>query len=367
MSNNTIQGKTLFVKEYAAFIMKHDIMTSAIRSHETILSKLMNPTVLPDELLQIVTPMIFIRHPAIILPSWLRAANSETQLGAHSVDDEDFSVWTSLRWSRIIFDYLRHISHEQHASGLGRSGSVRSTNGSRLGPSVVATRPYVIDAADVLNNTSATLDMICTLLDIKASGDTQTPASKKYFERAYEALKKGLSSNVIKAFQTNAKFQPDEQGEAGIRSVSSCIACLKSLLTTQQQPDEYTISVDVEMPKWRREFGEEVANALRRKVYEELPHYEYLRKFKLPLRPASSRKSFTTQRPGLDTSENSISRHRSAVNLRDQAEENQFGSPMRIIQSTIDMRRYSDMPGPSSPVDDDDEPGFFMSKVTRKG
>ena len=223
ISKNMFQGKTLFVKEYAAFIMKHDIMTSAIRSHETIVSKLMNPTILPDELLQIVTPMIFIRHPAVVLPTWLRAANSETQLGAHSVDDEDFSVWTSLRWSRIIFDYLRHISHEQHASGLGRSDSTRSTNSSRLGPSIVATRPYVIDAADVLNNTSATLDMICTLLDIKASGDTQTPASKKYFERAYEALKKGLSSNVMKAFQTNAKFQPDQEQGEPIRSVSSMV------------------------------------------------------------------------------------------------------------------------------------------------
>lgn len=196
--------------------MKHDIMTSAIRSDETIVSKLMNPTVLPDELLEIVTPMIFIRHPAVVLPSWLRAANSDIKLGAHTVDDEDFSVWTSLRWSRIIFDYLRHISHEQNASRIGRSKSLRTENVARYGPSVVATRPYVIDAADVLNNTSATLDMICTILGIKSSGDTQTPASKKYFERAYEALKKGFSSsaNVMKTFQSNTKFQPSEQVEA---------------------------------------------------------------------------------------------------------------------------------------------------------
>jgi hypothetical protein len=199
--------------------MKHDIMTSAIRSHETIVSNRMNPTILPDELLQIVTPMIFIRHPAVVLPSWLRAANSDIKLGAHTVDDEDFSVWTSLRWSRIIFDYLRHISHEQNASGIGRSTSVRSAKGTQYGPSIVATRPYVIDAADVLNNTSATLDMVCTLLGIKVAGDTQTPASKKYYERAYEALKKGLSSNVIKNLQNTTKFQPNDQAE-GLPSVS---------------------------------------------------------------------------------------------------------------------------------------------------
>lgn len=127
--------------------------------------------------------------------------------------------------------------------------------------------------------------------------------------------------------------------------------------------DEYTISVDVEMPKWRAEFGEEVANALRRKVYEELPHYEYLRKFKLPIRPASSRKSMNSQRPGLDTSENGISRHRSAVNLREEGGE--FGSPMRIIQSTIDVRRHSDM-GQPTPIDEDPREGFFMATVPKR-
>ena len=231
MSNKHMQGRTLFVKEYAAFIMKHEIMTSAIRSQDTIVSKLMNPTILPDELLKIVTPMIFIRHPAVVLPSWLRAANNGFQLGAHTVDDEDFSVWTSLRWSRIIFDYLRHISHEQHTSGLTRQDSAHSTNGRRYGPSIVATKPYVIDAADVLNNTDKTLEMICTLLDVKGQGESQTPASKKYYERAYQALKKGFSSNVMKAFQSNAKFQLDGQGEA-ILSVSDRIRPRKQLPLT---------------------------------------------------------------------------------------------------------------------------------------
>lgn len=122
------------------------------------------------------------------------------------------------------------------------------------------------------------------------------------------------------------------------------------------------------MPKWRAEFGDEVANALRRKVYEELPHYEYLRKFKLPIRPPSSRKSFNTQRPGLDTSQSGIGRIRSAVNLREQAGEegNEFGSPMRIIQSTIDMRRFSDMPTPT-PIDEKAEDGFFMKTVGSRG
>jgi hypothetical protein len=121
------------------------------------------------------------------------------------------------------------------------------------------------------------------------------------------------------------------------------------------------------MPKWRAEFGDEVANALRRKVYEELPHYEYLRKFKIPIRPTSSRKSFNAnQRPGLDTTDSGISRVRSAVNVRDY-EENQFGSPMRIIQSTIDMRRYSDMAADTPVSPTEDQSGFFMKSIGGRG
>lgn len=197
--------------------MNHDIMTSAIRSTETIVSKLMNPTVLPDELLKLITPIIFIRHPAIVLPSWFRAANSDVQMGSHSVDDEDFSVWTSLRWSRIIFDYLRNISHQQNGSGVTRQSSTRSKNETtrRFGPQVVATKPYVIDAADVLDNTQATLDMICQLLGIEDEGGEQNPASKKYFERAYGALKRGFSSNVLKSFSSNSgRLEPEERSQA---------------------------------------------------------------------------------------------------------------------------------------------------------
>ena len=181
-SDNGVQGKILFVEEYAPFIMKHDIMTSTIRSHDTVVPNLMNPTVLPDELLKMVTPIIFIQHPAIILPSWLRAANNGPASGVVSVDDEDFSVWTSLRWSRIIFDYLRNINHMQH-SGLKNADSMHSTR-DRLGPSIVSTKPYVIDAVDVVYSTHATLDLICQLLDIDLEGGNETLASKKYCERA---------------------------------------------------------------------------------------------------------------------------------------------------------------------------------------
>ena len=188
--------------------MKHEIMTSAIRSHETIVSKLMNPTILPDELLRLVTPIIFIRHPAIILPSWLRAAKNGPAADVISVDDEDFNVWTSLRWSRIIFDYLRNLSHMQQQSGLKRADSVHSTH-RPLGPSVVATKPYVIDAVDVVNNTHAILDMICRCLNIDVEGGKQAPASKRYFEKAIEAFKKGLSTSASKKSKADRLLSPD--------------------------------------------------------------------------------------------------------------------------------------------------------------
>ena len=105
------------------------------------------------------------------------------------------------------------------------------------------------------------------------------------------------------------------------------------------------INLDHEIPKWRAEFGDSTAMALKRKVLEEMPHYEYLKHFRLPVRPTSSRKSFNSNRsPMLDT----LSRNRSAVNLAEAEKgDHGFGSPLRVIQTSLENnRRNSDIWSP---------------------
>lgn len=179
--------------------MKHDIILSAIHSKETMVSKTMNPTCMPDELLKAVTPIIFIRHPARVIPAWLREANSSN--ACYTVEDDDLTLWTSARWSRIIFDNLRGSGyHKQPGSQRPpmRADSVLSPRPIEL--PIIASRPIVIDAADTVHNTHAILSTLCRLLGLDVHGvqDTWTPSTK--FERACELVRKTISENLMRAF-----------------------------------------------------------------------------------------------------------------------------------------------------------------------
>ncbi|KAK3718898.1 hypothetical protein LTR37_004814 [Vermiconidia calcicola] len=293
------QGKTLFVTEYAPFLMKHDVMLSAIGSQQTVISKLENPTIVPDELLKLFTPIIFIQHPAIVIPAWLRLAKSE--YGSNTLDDEDFTVWTSLRWSRILFDYLRA------SQGFKRQDSTSSGLTGRYEPRIVATRPYVIDADDVTNNTHGTLAAICRLLGVQIEVVTQSWT--EYFARATEAVKSVIPDSFMKVF---ADTQIDSQASQ--------------------------IDLDFEMLKWKEEFGEESAELLLKKVEEDLPHYEYLKSFRLRvlagLTTGSLRQSITgmPERRQTETKNSPVSTTSGGV---------ESGHPMRIIRSALFERPHA--------------------------
>ena len=81
------QGKTVFITEYPPFIMDHNIMLSALQSQETVVSRMVNPTCIPDELLKLFTPIIFIQHPALTIPAWFRLAKAE--YGSVATIDDD--------------------------------------------------------------------------------------------------------------------------------------------------------------------------------------------------------------------------------------------------------------------------------------
>ncbi len=190
----------LFAREHAPLVIKDDIILSSIRSQETVISKLVNPTIIPDELLKVVTPIIFIRHPARTIPAWLREANSTNAV--YTVDDDDLTLWTSARWSRMIFDYLRSTSPGSRPGSARRqrhrADSVLSSPSQDL--PIIATRPIVIDAADVVHNTHAILATLCRLLglDVEAMQDTWGFGQK--FQRACESVAKTVSENLMKAF-----------------------------------------------------------------------------------------------------------------------------------------------------------------------
>lgn len=240
--------------------MKHEVMLSALRNTEILDSKMVNPTFLSDDLLDLFTPIIFIQHPAIVIPAWLRLAKAE--YGSYNVDEEDFAVWTSLRWSRILFDYLRHNSHLKR-----RTDSAHSTQSTKSAFQVVATRPYVIDAVDVANNPHGTLATVCRLLNIELG---ENSSWSQYFDKATETFKKVIPDSLMKVFNS-------------------------SVLNTATS----NVDVDHEMAQWKAEFGDEVAGILRQKVTDDMPHYEYLMNFKIQIAPSRTMTGFMKSITGM--------------------------------------------------------------------
>jgi hypothetical protein len=97
-----------------------------------------NPTALSNEFLTTLSPVILIRHPAKIIPSYYRLSKD-----AHgtTVFDEFFPVNASLRWSRLIFDwYAEYYS----ISGIEK-------------------RPIVIDAEDMINDSRNVIEKFCEI------------------------------------------------------------------------------------------------------------------------------------------------------------------------------------------------------------
>ena len=266
--------------------MKRDILLSNIRSKDIHASSPSNPTVIPDDLLKLFNPIIFIQHPAIVIPAWLRVA--KTEYGSYTIDDDDFIIWTSPRWSRLLFDHLRSSSHLKQRDSA-RVDSAHSMRSATFEPGIVATRPYVIDAADVENNTYATLAAVCRLLGIEFSGGNSMYLS--YFSRAADAVKKAIPDSLLKVFGSD-------------------------VLSTSA----YSIDIDDEMIQWREEFGDQTAKMLKVKIEEDMLHYEYLKSFRLRILPIT----------GLP-----LRRQSAAVESADYVAEN----PLRIIASAVDGQR----------------------------
>ncbi|KAI7287351.1 hypothetical protein KC340_g18125, partial [Hortaea werneckii] len=183
---------------------------------------------IPSPLLATLTPILLLRHPALSIPSSWRTESGIKKL---EIDDEDFYLLTTYRWSRDLFTYLLHQS---------------SSSGWR--------KPLVIDAYDVVHRTSALTGKLCGELGLDPAG---TQDSWKKLPR-----EEWPDHSVVVA------YTKDLLGSSGVdRGVG--------------KPLEENFDIDVETEKWKAEFGEDVGMKLRECVEAEMADYEYLLSFKM--------------------------------------------------------------------------------------
>jgi len=187
-----------------------------------------NPTILPPSFLRTLSPVILIRHPAKIIPSYYRA--SKDTFGA-TVFDEDFPMQASLRWSRLLFDwydaYYRSIENDWK-------------EGEKW--------PIVIDAEETIHTSQTMVERLAAVAGFN-------PEHVQYsWAQAVDGYK-GVA---------NVKFLETIRKSSGII-----------------QGDNKPVIVEDEAKVWTNEFGKEISDAMVAYVNAAMPDYEYLMKFRL--------------------------------------------------------------------------------------
>lgn len=158
LANAEAAGKIPFIKEHTYFITDPRILAANVvrlpkgaplipntkptvedgtRAAAKSISLPENPTVLSNEFLATLSPVILIRHPARILPSLYRLSNDPRK----TVFAELFPVNASLRWSRLIFDWYEEYYR------ISR----------------IEKRPIVIDADDMINDSRDVIEKFCEM------------------------------------------------------------------------------------------------------------------------------------------------------------------------------------------------------------
>lgn len=183
-----------------------------------------NITILPDEFLMSLTPIILIRHPALVMPSYIRVCSDS---GADALANNR----ATLSLSRILFDWYREMA---------KSGTREK-----------APEPIVVDAADFMTS-PALLRRLCAIT--------------------------GLDPDKI-AFDWDAASAEILSSETELRKTF-----LKTMFSSTRVRAERAgtdINVQNEVQKWRAEFPKDVSEWMENKLPEEMEHYEYLKAHRL--------------------------------------------------------------------------------------
>lgn len=105
-----------------------------------------NPSLLPDRVAASISPVIIIRHPMFVLPSFARAA----AVFGGTVFESDFVVMTSYRWQRMIHDFYRAYYNKIDLEGKKNW-------------------PIVIDGDKLVNDTQGQMKRFCEITGLDES------------------------------------------------------------------------------------------------------------------------------------------------------------------------------------------------------
>ncbi|KAF9067691.1 hypothetical protein BDP27DRAFT_1225486, partial [Rhodocollybia butyracea] len=183
-----------------------------------------NPTLLPDRILASSLPVIIIRHPVFAFPSYERAAS----VYATTVFDMEFSVMTSYKWSRIMYDFYRSYYKKTDPQGKMKDW------------------PIVVDGDRLVEDTRGQMKKFCDIA--------------------------GLDESEIQYSWEAAGLVTDD------KPLISFLATIKESTGVIKGPKPCSMVPDLELQvkKWTEEWDEKVAQRMKEAVESAMDDYTYL-------------------------------------------------------------------------------------------
>ncbi|THU87847.1 hypothetical protein K435DRAFT_762302 [Dendrothele bispora CBS 962.96] len=183
-----------------------------------------NPTILPDRMLPLFTPVILIRHPARSCASYLKMREKNHYL--------DFPIMVDFKWSRLIFDAY---------SAFYRSN-----------PSTSAKTVIVVDSEKVVADPEGQMEKLGNLL--------------------------GVDSSLFK-YSWEAEVTSDDP--AGNESALVILRDFLSDIKRSTGGVSGPADLDAEVKKWSKHAGENAGKQVKDFLESAMEDYEYLLKFSI--------------------------------------------------------------------------------------
>jgi hypothetical protein len=252
------QGKRVFIKDIAYYLFSPDAKATQTAPSLSSTDEPENPTILPDHVLRRFDFTFLIRHPRRSIPSYYRC--TVPPLSATTGFHHFLASEAGYLELRSLFDHLV------------RTGLVDEQ------------RVVVVDADDLLDRPEETLRAYCARVGIDF-----TPAmlawSEDDTERATEAFEKwnGFHNDAL----GSSSLKPRSHGHVsfGFESINMPALSPQSPLWWEHagpnSTEKKTATVESEDKEWAEKFGQDAQRVIRACVEENVPHYEYLRRFVL--------------------------------------------------------------------------------------
>ncbi|TGO53810.1 hypothetical protein BCON_0117g00010 [Botryotinia convoluta] len=227
------EGKFAYVKEHAAWLINPVALTKfiyddevgeeewTVKAYDNQTRSIGNDTLLPDEFLKEWMPTFLIRHPALVMPSFLRARHDVEGVEDAKKEWKFRKLQMTMKWSRDLYDWYCSQGTEE---------------------------PIVLDADDIMTNR----DIMVTY------------------------------AKMIGADPTRLKFSWDvgsneqDWGESTPAWKRMC-STLRSSSGILEGKTSAGLVIEEEVEKWKEEFGNEIAGNLETWVKDAMPHYEHMK------------------------------------------------------------------------------------------